>query len=758
MAQPKNNWLYVSLFIISMSLLMFEIATTRATKIAFGNNFQFIILSLAILGIGIGGMIVYFFFNKLTQQKVAAAFLMSVITYAVLILLPFLVLPYRMMYAESFIKIFFFVLAFLFYITAGIYISLVFRYYSENVSKLYFITLVGSAVGAIATLVFLNLAGTETTIAIMFLIGASAIVSQVAYNGRGKKIIVAATAILVIALLIFNFLPPLVKILCDSNTGLIGRSATLLASESNAYSQIDTYKVSARNLFKAEESVFNPKDTKTVQVFSSVIDCIGFTEMGKADDLSKFGFLKKSLTYFPYHIKNYNQVLVIGSGLGIDTTKAVIAGTDKVTAVEINPLIVSMSHKLDSKNNVYDLPNVDVHVREGRSFVAAAKQKYDLIYIASTKRYGGLGLKPYAFSENYLFTKEAFDLYLTHLNQNGILFLVDLSWFTQRYTNTIIKRFLDKGLNPADYIIMVVGTDRRSSVLVKNEPFSEEEKDIIAAKASELNFKAKFLTEADIATSKRVIGITDDRPFYWNRDTIRSILHGSREYSELEGRKNETFISLSSLFVLLLVSFIIYIAMFSVPLMKHKHEVKKALCFLLYFSSLGMGFIIFELVFIQRFTLFLPNPSISLALVLASVLVFSGIGSLLTQKVTAEGAVKKIRIVITSLSVLMLLFVFFVDTIFEYVHLDLTLKVIISIIILALPSTLMGMPFPLGIKIVNKANPYLIPWMWGINGIATVLGSVASMILAIIFGFKAAIIFGIIIYLLGMIALSKLSE
>ncbi|MFH0868502.1 MAG: spermine synthase, partial [Candidatus Woesearchaeota archaeon] len=178
----------------------------------------------------------------------------------------------------------------------------------------------------------------------------------------------------------------------------------------------------------------------------------------------------------------------------------------------------------------------------------------------------------------------------------------------------------------------------------------------------------------------------------------------------------------------------------------------------LYFSSLGIGFIIFELVFIQRFTLFLANPSTSLALVLASVLVFSGIGSLFTQKVTAEGAVKRIRAIILSLSVFMVLFVFLIDYVFRYVHLDLTVKAIISIAILAFPSIMMGMPFPLGIKIINKANPHLIPWMWGINGVATVVGSAASMILAIIFGFKVTIILGIIIYLLGMTALSKLSK
>lgn len=755
MMQRKSNWLCLSLFIISLSLLMFEITTTRTTKIAFGNNFQFIILSLAILGMGIGGMVVYFFLNKLTLQEVATAFLMSVIAYAVLILLPFLVLPFRTSYAESVVRVFFFALTFLFYIASGVYISLAFRYYSENVSKLYFTTLAGSAAGGIITLVSLNLIGTERTIAAIFLIGASAIASQIAYNHQGKRTIVAAAIILILALIIFNFLPPLIKIFCDSNIGLIGETATLLASDSNSYSQVDTYETNVRNLFNAEESAFNPKDVGTVQVFSSVIDCIGSTEMVKADGFSNFDFLNKSLTYFPYHLRNYNQALVLGSGLGTDATKAVIAGTDKITAVEINPLIVGMSHRLDSENNVYDLSNVEVHVREGRSFVAATKQKYDLIYISSVKRYGGLGLKPYAFSENYLFTKEAFDLYLAHLNQNGILFLADLAWFTQRYTDTLVNYFIDKGLNPADHIITVISIDKRSSVLVKNEPFTTEEKESVTTRALELDFKAKFLTEADIKLSEKVISITDDRPFYWNRDTIKNILHGTRDYPELEGKKNETFMSLSSLFVLLLVAFIIYIAMFSVPLVKHRHEIK-TLYFLLYFSSLGIGFFIFELVFIQRFTLFLANPSISLALVLASVLMFSGIGSLLTQKVTAENAVKRIRTVILSLSVLMMLFVFLADYVFIYAHLDLSIKAIISIAILALPSMMMGMLFPIGMKMVNKANPHLIPWMWGINGTATVLGSVASMIISIIFGFKLALICGIIIYLLGMLALSKL--
>src|SRR3989338_7694084 len=128
MTLNKNSLLYAGLFIVSASLLMFEIVTTRATKIAFGHNFQFVILSLAILGIGIGGMAVYFFLNKLMGKKVMSALMISAILFTGLILLPFLIIHYSNVYPGPLIKILFFIFSFLFYLVSGIYISLIFRY------------------------------------------------------------------------------------------------------------------------------------------------------------------------------------------------------------------------------------------------------------------------------------------------------------------------------------------------------------------------------------------------------------------------------------------------------------------------------------------------------------------------------------------------------------------------------------------------------------------------------------------------------
>jgi hypothetical protein len=233
---------------------MFEVLSTRSSKVAFGYDFQFIILSLAILGIGIGGMFVYFRFNNLSSEKVPQILTYTAIVYAVLIVLPFLLIPLKNSYGESIAKGSFFLFSFMFYFAGGAYISMVFRYYPERISRLYFFTMLGSGIGSVGVLLLLKVIGTEKTVAAIFLIAASLVVINIASRSSGKKTLATALVLIIAAILIFSFLPERVKIMCETEPDI----GSLIVSESNSFSQLDTYEIGPiRVLNKGDSGVFD---------------------------------------------------------------------------------------------------------------------------------------------------------------------------------------------------------------------------------------------------------------------------------------------------------------------------------------------------------------------------------------------------------------------------------------------------------------------------------------------------------------------
>jgi hypothetical protein len=177
---------------------------------------------------------------------------------------------------------------------------------------------------------------------------------------------------------------------------------------------------------------------------------------------------------------------------------------------------------------------------------------------------------------------------------------------------------------------------------------------------------------------------------------------------------------------------------------------------LAYFSSIGLGFIIIEIILIQKFIVFLGGPLYSLSVVLFSILVFTGLGSFVSKKILSKSE-KMIPALFISIVVLSLAYSFFLLPVLNhFMHLSTIARVLISILVLAPLSFLMGMPFPTGIRILSGRFNQLIPWAWAANSIFTVFGSVFCLFLSITFGFRISWIIALIFYLLAFLAFSRL--
>jgi hypothetical protein len=179
---------------------------------------------------------------------------------------------------------------------------------------------------------------------------------------------------------------------------------------------------------------------------------------------------------------------------------------------------------------------------------------------------------------------------------------------------------------------------------------------------------------------------------------------------------------------------------------------------LLYFACLGAGFIIVEVAMIQKFILFLGHPVYALAVVLFSLLTFSAIGSYLTGRFDDSNLTRTIVKVLALIVALVLVYIVALPPIFYgLVHLAHPVRIAIAVISMAPLATIMGMPMPMGIRLLSRNAPEIIPWAWGVNGATSVMGSVAALAIALLTGFNQALVVGSVLYLVAILFIARSS-
>jgi hypothetical protein len=278
------------------------------------------------------------------------------------------------------------------------------------------------------------------------------------------------------------------------------------------------------------------------------------------------------------------------------------------------------------------------------------------------------------------------------------------------------------------------------------------------------NWFVRFFTAPDRAQFYRdypldVTPTTDDRPFFFE-------YYGWSNFGDFRSGK-VTLVILLFQALLLATGFILW------PLWRFRRQglaTRGARRFIVYFAALGIGFIFIEIGLMQRFILFLGHPIYSTSVVLFSLLTFSGLGSFLSGRLLrrpspnlrleemGERDPRQLqRWIIPLLGLLTLIYVYGLPPLFRWLlGLDLTYRVALSILLLAPLGLLMGMPFPLGIRLVDRVNAALVPWAWGVNGFSSVIGSIMAVMMAQSYGFSLVIGLAVVIYLGGLAAVLSL--
>ncbi|MCX5833590.1 MAG: SAM-dependent methyltransferase, partial [Deltaproteobacteria bacterium] len=486
-----------------------------------------------------------------------------------------------------------------------------------------------------------------------------------------------------------------------------------------------------------------------------------------------------------YALLSKPRVFVLGAGSGTEILNASHHGARTITAAEMNSDVVRLmkGSLADTSGGIYGLENVNVHVEEGRGFLQRTKDRYELIQIALLESMGTASAGVYALNENYLFTKEAFQLYLDRLAPEGILSVSRWIENPPRGSIKLLATAIDvlnaSGEQSAADSLVMIRSWQTVTILVKKGTFRKAEIDAVKSFCRTRLFDLSYypgvrkeetnrfnLMDPDyfyLAAQALFSGqgerffqdypfdvrpATDDRPFFSH--TFRAGM--LKYYLGDAGRLYVPYMDWG--YILVWVSFILLVVVSSalillpLPLLGPSPGAGR-IPVLIYFGALGLAYMFIEMSFLQQFIRYLFDPVFSALVVIGSFLTYSGIGSAIAgrlREVRPGHVGAAVMLIILSAAVVMIS-----DPILErYIPLlPLWARCVLCSLLIAPLAVPMGIPFPYGLHLLGHRAPGLLPWAWGVNGFFSVIGAAGTILAAISFGFRTVVVTALALYVLA---------
>jgi hypothetical protein len=790
---PVRTLLGVAL--LSGALLMTELSLTRIFSVTMYYHFAFMAISIALFGLSASGVYVFLMRDRwktvaTERLLVGHAFTFTVVTVVALAVL--VRMRVGLNYSPSNIALMtgVYLLSALPFFAGGATITLAITRLASNINAVYAADLLGAAAGCLFLMPALNVLGAPGAIVAAALMGA---VGGVCLSGPGVPrrwmSAIAAFGVLVIGASSLGWL--------DVSTTKGHENHPVLFSKWNSFSRIGVYDQPYGAWSLSEKYTGPLPDTHLMD-----IDSAAGTQILRFDgNLASVAYLQYELTALGYRLygspvdqpppssrpddEGGFKALVIGTGGGRDLLSALVFGASRVDGVEINPIIVNavMRERFrDYSGGVYERPEVRVNVEDGRSFVRRSNERYDIIQASLVDTWAATAAGAYALSENSLYTVEAFQDYLAHLSDRGVLSISRWVFDGLRLISLAQEAGAREGWNPADRLA-IIQHDKVATFLLKKTPFTPAETAMLADTADRLGFAVLYLpgrtprifgdTRDDyarllLAPDRRafyrdyaldVTPTTDDRPFFFH--TTRLANHSFvAPLARALGRHVDRPVNpgawatggLTALLVLLAISSTLIVLFIVGPLAVTSRAALQAGWFgsLAYFACLGGAFMLIEVALLQRFVLLLGHPVYSLTVTLFSLLVGTGLGSALSRRVGDARVARVAMMACLVVAGLALVWGSLLPPIVQFaIKWPLGLRIALAVGLMLPAGLLMGLPLPAGMRLLAASQPQLVPWAWGMNGALSVLGATLAVFIAMNWGFSATLACGASVYVVA---------
>ncbi|MBU1854875.1 MAG: hypothetical protein KKF89_04090 [Nanoarchaeota archaeon] len=762
-----KNRIYFGIFLVSIAALALEISLIRFFSIIQWYHFAFMIVSIALFGLAASG-------TFLMVKKVKNPLFFSSVLFSISVWVGFFVMnnvvfdPFKAVlnFNHVFVLLLYYVFLGLPFFFFGIIIAYAFLKFQKSAGKVYFWNLSGSAIGTLAALFFISYFHVKA----IFIVSVIGLISSLFFleNVKQKKIVF----LLIIINLSLLFLPLELNIskYKEFNQALNIPDSRHIDTKYNSFSRVDIVESSFTRYAPGLSPSFSEILPEQIGI---TIDGDGMNSITKYENI---GFVDNLPSSVPYFLGDNKKTLIINSGAGLDVLAA-LRYNASVTAIEANPIVINLlkGQYADYSGNIYN--DANVVFGEGRSFIRQNDDQFDVIVLSLAGSVLSSSTSISGLSENYLLTEEAFKDYYSSLSESGFLVVTRWLLFPPReslrlfslaleidedgsniamfrswttvtlilskknfddYTIEKIRAFVEK--NKFDIIYL-------PSDFVPNKNLKFEKPYYYNALQNLLKDKDKFYKEYIF----NVRPVTDDKPFYFNFFKVSKI----NELYKIIGQKwNPFFDSGFLLFFILIQALILSIIFILLPLklfIRTKNRIRKKP--IVYFFAIGLGYLFIQIVLIQKFILFLGHIVFSSSTILFSMLLFSGLGALYSQRYKIVNLNK----IMFTIFILTIIYALLLNVIINYlISLSLILKMVLTALIISPMSFLMGFPFPSGIRIIKKE---LIPLAWAVNGSASVLSPILAVMIALFLGYNFVLLLAGVVYLFSLVfIISKRSQ
>ena len=819
----------LSLGLISATALAYEILLMRLFSIIQWHHFAYMIISLALLGYGLSGTLVSILQSTLLKPEhrwfhityPLFLFLFSLSSFGCFFLAQSIAFnPEAIIWDTQQIwnLLSIFLLLSMPFLLAASAICLVFIHYPEQIAKIYSMDLMGAGLGSVGIILILFFVFPVTALLIISLSGLTATLialqetQQLSIKKTIKKNVTRAFSFIIVltglfCVFSFQYWQLNISPYKDLSTTLNIGGTRIIEQQSSPLGLLNIVE-SPQFPFRHAPGLSLHNSQEPLEQLGLFSDAANMTAITRyPDKLEKLSYLDQLTSALPYHLNKINQLLIVGSGGGSDILQAQFHKTQHIDAVELNPQIIELlSNQFAAySGDIYLQDNINIHSGDIRGFLSKKdSSNYDLIQISLMDSFNASASGLYALNESYLYTIEALQAYLQHLNPNGYL---AISRWVKTPPRDAIKMFItavnaleQDQIQPAAHHLVLIRGWQTATLLVKKNPFQASEiealKQFCQARAFDVvwypgikvgetnqfnHFREAYFYQAarallnDMDSRQQFLQnykydvhpASDDKPFFHH-------FFKWSVFKELVSLSEQGGLALVEmgyivLFITLILAIVSSIILIILPLIvfyfRSKAKAEYSLSALdrlqlfIYFFSIGLAFLFIEIAMMQKFILFLYHPIYAIPVILASFMIFAGLGSAWTKQLLLRFSAKQLLLgAIMGIVFIGLFYSYFLGSFFTMTaSYPITIKIILSLLLIAPLAVCMGMPFPLALGALSvsnssgSSNTAYIPWAWGINGCASVISAVLASLLAIHFGFNLVIIFGLGLYLLCFI-------
>jgi len=761
-AKAKWPQLYLGVAFTTLSTLILELSLTRIFSVVFYYHFAFLAISIALFGLGAGGIFSYLIGTKTGNIYFKLGTLTILNSFAVMLCLIF-ILSVRNPDPRALAAVFF--ASALPFFCSGAVVSLAVAEGIQRVDRVYFFDLLGAAGGCLALVPLLNeFGGPNTVLSASVLLAVSA---AIWYNLAGTlrgRVAAVALALAFVSLIVYNW-------------------------RNHA---IDIHYAKGQALPKEEFvqwNSFSRVGLRNDQGPLLVIDADASTGIPQFDLDHLAPDEKHQLLYqgpgLPYLLRPGAKTLIIGPGGGWDVARSLTSGSKDITGVEINPIIaktVMRERFPDLSRRLYFRPEVRLFIEDGRSFVRRSQEKYQVLQATLVDTWASTAAGAFALSENNLYTTDAFRDYLGHLTDDGLMAFTRWGFDPPRESLRLISLAMaalaELGEHePWKHVIVareysknLSGWGAQDTVVIFRKPLSNEDMARVnaAIKNSDLELVyspdttiqspfAQLLRSPDPRRFERsypfdISPVSDDRPFFFytvQATDLWKILTMSK--SAADYKINQAVPLLMELLGISVIATVVVLALPPLVLRTRLPAEKGLRRFLLYFVCLGAGYIMIQVALIQKFVLFLGHPTYALTVIIFSMLISSGIGSYCSRYLIRGLERERLILMLAAVAATVSILAFVAAPISEVgVSWPLPAKIATTICLIAVPAFLMGIPFPTGLAWLEMRYPQGVRWAWALNAAASVLGSAFAIFLAIHIGLRSTVLVGAALYLCAL--------